>query len=191
MARSFSEDEKAAIRAKLLTECEKSWAAVGYKKTKIDELCAKAGISKGAFYLFYDSKEELFCQLFDLFQERFKAVEEMLPEKPTKADISRMLKQLYLEYDRTKLLPQRNDPDFQSFLNRAPKEWIAKSQQVSDDFISAHIFDANLKLKMSREKATGLLEALLAIVITKELLHYDHYEVFCTLLDSILDDIYE
>lgn len=191
MARSFSETEKDNIRNKLINECEKSWVAIGYKNTKIDELCLKVGISKGAFYAFFDSKEHLFCRVFDIFQERHKALEETLPEFPVKEDISSMMKQLYLEYDKTNILTQRNSPDFISFLNRAPKEWIEKSLKISKNFIEDNIFNSNLKLKMSKEKAIGIFNALLAIITSKDILGYDHFEVFCTLLDSVINEIYE
>ncbi len=191
MARSFSDAEKDNIRNKLIDECEKSWILIGYKKTKIDELCTRVGISKGAFYAFFDSKEHLFCRVFDVFQERHRALGETLPAFPDKQDICHMLKQLYLEYNKTNILNQRNSPDFISFLNRAPEEWIEKSRKISVDFIADNIFNTNLKLKMSKEKAIGIFNALLAIVTSKDLLGYDHFEVFCTLLDSVINEIYE
>lgn len=192
MARSFTETEKDNIRRKLIDECEKSWAAFGYKKTNIDELCAKAGISNGAFYLFYDSKELLFCDLLDNMQERHRALlEETLSKSPDKADICKMIKQMYLEYDKTNILTQRSSSDFANFLNRAPAEWKEKSKIVNDDFVSNTIFSVNLKLKMNKEKAIGIFNALLAIVTNKNLIGYDHFEIFCTLLDNIINEIYE
>lgn len=192
MARSFTETEKDNIRKKLIDECEKSWAAFGYKKTNIDVLCSKAGISKGAFYLFYNSKEQLFCDVLDNIQERHRALlEETLSKSPDKADICQMIKQMYLEYDKTNILTQRSSSDFANFLNRAPVEWKEKSKIVNDDFISNTIFSANLKLKMNKEKAIGIFNALLAIVTNKNLLGYDHFEIFCTLLDNIINEIYE
>ncbi len=192
MARSFTEAEKDNIRKKLIDECEKSWAAFGYKKTNIDVLCSKAGISKGAFYLFYDSKELLFCDVLDNIQERHRALlEETLSKSPDKADICQMIKQMYLEYDKTNILTQRSSSDFVNFLNRAPAEWKEKSKIVNDDFVSNTLFSANLKLKMNKEKAIGIFNALLAIVTNKNLLGYDHFEIFCTLLDNIINEIYE
>lgn len=44
----------------------------GYKKTGVDELCRQAGISKGAFYLFYASKEALFCEVLCSVQEQMR-----------------------------------------------------------------------------------------------------------------------
>ena len=63
MARSFTETEKENIRKRLLDACRQSWTQYGYKKTSVDELCQQAGISKGAFYLFFESKEALFCDV--------------------------------------------------------------------------------------------------------------------------------
>src|SRR4051812_10178638 len=36
------------------------FARYGLRKTSVEELARAAGVSKGAFYLFYDSKEELY-----------------------------------------------------------------------------------------------------------------------------------
>lgn len=80
MARSFTQTEKDNIRSKLIDECEKSWATYGYKKTSIDELCSKVGISKGAFYAFFESKEHLFCRVLDVLQERHKALGDSSPQ---------------------------------------------------------------------------------------------------------------
>ncbi|MDK2813076.1 MAG: hypothetical protein PWQ08_331 [Clostridiales bacterium] len=192
MARSFSEKEKGSIREKLVLECEKSWSAFGYKKTNIDELCTRVGISKGAFYLFFDSKEALFCEVLDEIQGRLIVlVEGTISNAPNKMDICKMLKQIYLEYDKTNILAQRNSPDFISFLNRAPEEWKKKSQVMNDGFIMNTIFSANLKLKMKKEKAIGVFNALFAILTNKDTLGYNHFEVFCVLLDSVISEIYE
>ena len=55
MARSFTEREKENIKKGLQDACKRSWTQYGYKKTSVDELCREAGISKGAFYLFFES----------------------------------------------------------------------------------------------------------------------------------------
>ncbi|WP_207302308.1 TetR/AcrR family transcriptional regulator [Gracilibacillus phocaeensis] len=173
-------------------EAEKSWASYGYKKTNVGELCTKAGISKGAFYLFFNSKESLFCSVLDTIQERLiHLVNQTLSKTPTKEDICLMLKQVYLEYDQTNILSQRNSSEFTTFLNRAPQEWKEKSQIINDDFISATNFNSNLQLKMDKQKAMGIFNALLSIVTNKETIGYDHFEVFDTLLESVMDKIYE
>ncbi|KMK74425.1 TetR/AcrR family transcriptional regulator [Alkalihalobacillus pseudalcaliphilus] len=192
MVRSFSETEKDNIKDKLIIECEKSWASYGYKKTNIGELCTKVGISKGAFYLFFDSKELLFCNVLDNIQERLiYLIEKTFTKTPSKEDICIMLKQIYLEYDKTNILSQRNSSEFITFLNRAPVEWKEKSQIINDNFILETIFNSNLQLKMDKQKAMGIFNALLSVVTNKETIGYDHFEVFNTLLESVIDKIYE
>ena len=61
MARSFTEREKENIKRSLQEACKQSRTQYGYKKTSVDDLCKLVGISKGAFYLFFESKEALFC----------------------------------------------------------------------------------------------------------------------------------
>ena len=70
MSRSFTDYEKDNIRKSLLEACKQSWTQYGYKKTSVDELCKHAGISKGAFYLFFESKEALFCEVLCTVQEQ-------------------------------------------------------------------------------------------------------------------------
>jgi AcrR family transcriptional regulator len=192
MARSFTEAEKEDIRKKLIAECEKSWAAFGYKKTNVSELCAKAGISTGAFYMFFDSKETLFCNVIDYLQQQIiLLIDESLSIPPSKEEICQVLKQMYLEYDRTNILTQNNSPDFIAFWNRAPKEWKEKHLMISDEYLANTIFGSNVKMKMSKEKALGILGALMTIITNKDILGYDHFEIFCTLLDSVINEIYE
>ena len=75
MAKKFTEIEKENIKNKLISNCKDSWSNVGYKKTSVDELCKKSGISKGAFYLFYSSKEDLF---FDILIDVQKNLQKMM-----------------------------------------------------------------------------------------------------------------
>ncbi|MDR1429107.1 MAG: TetR/AcrR family transcriptional regulator, partial [Spirochaetaceae bacterium] len=62
MAKAFSEQERNIINEKLRAACEECWNLYGYQKTNIRDLCSRCGISPGAFYLFYESKELLFVE---------------------------------------------------------------------------------------------------------------------------------
>ena len=63
MPKAFSEEEKGRIRERLLEAGRKRFTRYGLKKTTIEELAGAAGIAKGSFYLFFDSKEELYVAL--------------------------------------------------------------------------------------------------------------------------------
>jgi len=192
MAKSFTETEKENIREKLIAECEKSWAKFGYKKTNLDDLCAKVGISKGAFYLFYRSKEELFCDIVDVIQKRlFLRIEETMAETPTKYGFAKALRLIYLEYDKGNLIFDFNTPDFMAFINKVPKEWLSKHQFNSLSNIQEIIKEYNLILKVEENKAVAVFDTLLSINANKEHLIYDHFEVFEYMLDKMIEEIFE
>jgi len=74
VARSFSDYERKVIRQDLIKACQQCWSRYGYQKTGIRELAEQAGISTGAFYQFYDSKELLFVDTAKAFQQGLEAV---------------------------------------------------------------------------------------------------------------------
>ena len=70
MTRSFTEQEKEEIRKRLLELGLKHFSTYGFKKTNVDEIARAAGISKGAFYRFYESKEILFMDVMEEVEVR-------------------------------------------------------------------------------------------------------------------------
>lgn len=52
-------------QTKIMTAAIKLFSNLGYNKTSVDIICAEAGISKGAFYHHFKSKQELFLALLD------------------------------------------------------------------------------------------------------------------------------
>ena len=189
--RGFSETEKDNIRRDLIAECKKSWSKHGYKKTNVSELCAKVGISTGAFYAFYDSKEALFCDVMDDFQQSTRRMyDEMLSSPPTKDEICQVLKRLYLEYAENDIITKRHGADYKSLLNKVPPEWKEKHKKRGEEGLTTKLLDAGIKLKVSKDRAHGIIDTLLLTVVNKEIIK-DHYEIFCTLLDCVINEIYE
>jgi AcrR family transcriptional regulator len=52
-------------RAKIMEAAIKLFSNRGYNKASVDEICEEAGISKGAFYHHFKSKQALFLALLD------------------------------------------------------------------------------------------------------------------------------
>ncbi len=52
-------------RARILESAIKLFSNRGYNKASVDDICAEAGISKGAFYHHFESKQALFLALLD------------------------------------------------------------------------------------------------------------------------------
>jgi len=64
MPKPFSAAQKEAIRDKLMEVGRACFLRYGLKKTTIDDLVKPAGIAKASFYLFFDSKEALYLEIF-------------------------------------------------------------------------------------------------------------------------------
>ncbi len=72
MPKGFTEYEKELIRKRLLEQGQRLFSAYGLKKTNVEEIAKAAGISKGAFYNFYDSKEALFMDVVEQAEIRLR-----------------------------------------------------------------------------------------------------------------------
>ncbi|WP_329569617.1 TetR/AcrR family transcriptional regulator [Kitasatospora sp. NBC_01266] len=57
-------------RAALLESALAAFAENGFHATSIEQICERAGYTRGAFYSNFSSKEELFLALFDAHSER-------------------------------------------------------------------------------------------------------------------------
>jgi AcrR family transcriptional regulator len=54
-------------RAQLIQAAAQAFAEQGYDATSVAEICRRAGVSKGAFYHHFDSKQDLFLDLLDFW----------------------------------------------------------------------------------------------------------------------------
>ena len=76
---AFSEEQNAQIRRELIREARRCGVTIGMRKTSVEQLTDAAGISKGSFYKFFDSKELLFfAVLEDIHAEGFAVARESL-----------------------------------------------------------------------------------------------------------------
>jgi AcrR family transcriptional regulator len=83
--RAFTSSESATIRERLMAVAAESFARQGVRRTTVDELARAAGISKGAFYGFFDSKEALFLALVEEHEIRAQAeIEAAIREDPAR-----------------------------------------------------------------------------------------------------------
>jgi AcrR family transcriptional regulator len=65
---------RAQTRARLLAAGYRVWAERGFWQTKVEEICAEAGFTRGAFYSNFDSLDDLFFALYDQQADRVTAL---------------------------------------------------------------------------------------------------------------------
>jgi TetR/AcrR family transcriptional regulator, transcriptional repressor of aconitase len=61
----ISEQDRALRRQRIVDAAWTRLQTAGYHDTSVDDVCDEAGVSKGAFYGYFDTKQDLFLALLD------------------------------------------------------------------------------------------------------------------------------
>jgi len=72
----FTKEARQVIRQSLLQQGRKLFLRYGLRKTNVGELARAAGIAKGTFYHFFDSKEELFTEILRTAQNDMRRTQQ-------------------------------------------------------------------------------------------------------------------
>lgn len=136
MPRAFNENEKRIIELSLLEQGTKQFSVFGLRKTNIEEIAQAAGISKGAFYLFYSSKEELFMKVMEQVEAEFRLKALALVDRPgptPRARLTAILIDLFALWDTVPILHTFGGTDYQALLRRMPEQSL--SEHLSGDML--------------------------------------------------------
>ena len=192
MARSFTEREKENIRRSLQEACRQSWTQYGYKKTNVDELCRQVGISKGAFYLFFESKEALFCQVLCSVQEQIcRAASQIMEARRDKYGVAEALKLVYREYEKNNFLYHSDSTDFTVLMNKLSEEQARKIRESNHMSQQIFISQPYLRLKVDAHMAASIIYSLIMNIKNKDMLPYNHVETFDFMVDHLIGSLYE
>ncbi len=192
MSRSFTEREKENIKRSLREACKQSWTQYGYKKTSVDDLCKQVGISKGAFYLFFESKEALFCEVLCFVQEQIcNTALEVIEKHKDKYGVAEALKLIYQEYDRNNFLYNSDSTDFTILMNKLSEEQVKKIEKSNHMSQQLFLSQPYLKFKVDADLAMSVIYSLIMNVKNKEILPHNHMETFDFMADHLIESIYE
>ena len=192
MARGFTEREKDNIRKRLEGACKQSWTQHGYKKTNVEDICRQAGISKGAFYLFFESKESLFCEVLCSVQEQIcHAALEVIEEHKDKYGVAEALKLIYREYDKNNFLYDSDSMDFTILMNKLSEEQAKKIEESNRMSQKLFLSQPYLKFKVNANLAMSVIYSLIMNIKYKDILPHNHMETFDFMVDHLIDSLYE
>ncbi len=173
MPRGFTSDEKDHIRCKLLEAGRSYLETIGLRKTTVEDLTRAAGISKGAFYLFYPSKEELFLEVFEAAERDIQSALldlEYDPARGARNFFSSMLRESFAVWERNALLRNFDRLDYEALLRRIPPERVQVHLRGDDAFIE-RLFEKweaeGIRFTIPPKKVSGLLKALFFIGLHK------------------------
>jgi Transcriptional regulator len=181
MPKAFSAHEKETIRVQIRTKGKKLFEKQGLKKTSVDELTEAVGISKGAFYLFYDSKEELFLEILEELEIDFRArifnFSISLQEDARKL-LGKLLKSALLTWDQYPLLKNFGTREYEYLARKLPTEriqaHIKQDNAFVNDFIKG-IKREGIEVKASPRVISNLMKSLFFVSLHRDDLDMNAY----------------
>jgi len=171
MPKAFTEHEKELIGKRLLEQGTRMFSAHGLRKTNIEEIANAARISKGAFYIFYDSKEALFMDVIEEAENRVrKDILEVidLPGPTPRARLYAVLKKAFDLFEAIPLLHIFNGSDFDLLIRRIPAEKLQEHLTSDQAFLNemiTHCQKAGIPFRATPEQLTELLYPLVPSIL--------------------------
>jgi AcrR family transcriptional regulator len=181
LPKGFTAQEKAVIRKRLIEQGYKQFSVHGLKKTNIEELAAAAKISKGAFYLFYDSKEALFMDAVELAEERYR--QEILatidkPGSSPRARLYAVFKQSFAAMRSMPILKFITGSDFELLFRKLPPEQLQEHLAGDQAFfieLVEHCLNAGIPVKVQPEQIGRLLYPLVMASLHEDDLNFEGF----------------
>jgi AcrR family transcriptional regulator len=143
MPKAMSVSERRIIKEKLKAAALECFSLYGAKKTTVDELVRRVNIPKGTFYLFYDSKELLF---FDLFMDYHEKMQRKLIDKAASLsspldieELTDMFLNLYRESMDSFLFKLSITGELEYIIRKLPPEVTEAHLKQDDDSITEFI----------------------------------------------------
>ena len=166
MPKAFSEREKEHIQQLLLEQGYRLFSAYGLKKTNVEELAKAAGISKGAFYGFYDSKEALFMDVIEEAEKRVR--EEILavidqPGPSPRARLFAVLQKAFSLFEAIPILQFITGSDYNLLFRKIPPEKLQEhlaSDRIFFEQLVARCRQAGILIQAQPEQITSLIYPL-------------------------------
>lgn len=164
MASAFTQQEKSVIRLALTEAARQCAATIGMRKTTVDQLAESAGISKGAFYKFYETKEHLFFEVLEGWHtEVYDAAWRMWESRP---ELPHPLRAAETILEACRVMEQNSMMDFfesdlSYLLRKIPAEDLQRHYHSDDVHIRELVRRMGISLKQSPEIASATIRGLL------------------------------
>lgn len=177
----FTDEERERIREELVETGRELLLTFGPRKTNVADVTAPVGIAKSTFYVFFDSKAELFLEIVERETESLRA--EIADEIAEVEDPREGLERLFRAYRRfaeeNPLIQQLlRQEDHRELFRSVPPERLERVQQEA-------LGDMVPVIEAFQDRCDGLLAELdpvtvlmLMGTIGQTVLHRDEYEQY-------------
>lgn len=193
MTRHFTEQEREVIRRKLIEKGRELFSMLGIKKTSVDDLTQAAGISKGSFYSFFGSKEELYLDVIEAeeasIREQFMA-HVISDNAVTRETIKRFILAGLHVMETNPLLRRMYDKDeFEQVLRKVPADRLAQHVKDDEDWLTVLISGwqaQGLIIDADARAIAGAIKLIIASSLLKDSIGGDTYPESIDLLVEIV-----
>lgn len=193
MPKAFSSEEKERIRGLLLEKGKELFSQYGLKKTGVTDLAKAVGIAQGSFYLFFNSKEELYFKVLELEEEtiRGKFIESLADGKKMNRQKFKVFLHRALEVFNENPLIRRLwvDKEIDALLERLPREMLDKHTIRDTDALApliSHWQNEGSMLEESPEVLAGMIRSLFFLPLHRDEIGED---VFSRVVDLYVEFI--
>lgn len=176
MPKAFSEHERTLIRERLMAQGHAQFSAHGLRKTSVEELATAAGISKAAFYLFFESKEALFMDVVERAEESYRkgvlnALVEQPADLPPRARFVAALRTAFTLYKTIPILQVFNRSDYEVLARRIPLEKIQEHTNSDRQFMLDLIATCQvhgIPIRRTADEITGMMYIVFLAVLNED-----------------------
>jgi len=171
------EREKEQRRNAILRSARKEFFEKGFRSVTVDSIARRAELSKGAIYLYFKSKEEIYAQILlrdiDKFHER---VETLLDTSKDASDNLRQFSEVYASFflsDRElfrifmNFMIQHNPVNFTPHINdqvvKSTNQTVVIIEQILQMGQERGEFAKGLDIRVCRNALWGLLNGIIAL----------------------------
>lgn len=192
MGAAFSTEEKKEIQTQLIAVAKEMVCTYGMKKTSVDEIVQRVGISKGMFYKLYPSKEMLFFEMLETFHsDIYGSLEEMLKNNKHLSEKERLYNTFYFALSHLENMQLLNfmENELQLLLRKIPDEILETHYHSDEVHIKRLIEVSDIKINISMELLNALVRTFLIIISEKKKIGKNYDEVKEIIIDSFCDKI--
>ncbi|CAH0119329.1 hypothetical protein PAE9249_01828 [Paenibacillus sp. CECT 9249] len=189
----FTEKEKETIRNKLLDEGRRLFAVLGLKKTSIEDVTKAVGIAQGSFYLFYSSKEELYCEILQQEERviRSQLIEHFFAQDHiTREMFKQFLRRSFAVMEENPFIRQMYDEDaMESVFRKLPEDKLQELFTDDSAFFVPLIVRGQQQGWMAArnpETIVSLIRSIVLLAMQKRQIGEERYEETIELLIELV-----
>lgn len=192
MASAFSPTERETIDRLLVQAARQCAVSTGIRRTTLEQLTQQAGISKSAFYKFYESKEHLFFRVMEEWHTQvYSAAEEALKASarlPLKERVAKAFLAAFAFMDKEGMMSTFTT-ELPYLLRRLPPELLDQKYHSDEAHIIALVDLCQVEFTVPRETVYAMLMVLVSSMLNRRQIGPLYQTALETMVQCICDQV--